>query len=117
MPEPKNKGDLPSPANGENPLHKSEDFQAAVDAAVEGAVAPLIKAVKLIVESPMRKSIAFAADLPKAGPDVTQMSREQVRAKLSEKIKAGTLTKSEKDLVINFDTGKVDASAVAHLLK
>jgi len=89
-----------------------------VDAAVEGAIGPIVKAVKLIVESPMRKSIAFAADLPKSETvDVTTLSREQIRAKLSEKIKAGNLSKSEKDLVINFDTGKVKADAVAHLLK
>lgn len=109
----------PGPAIGENPLHKTEaEFQAAIDAKVEETVAPLIKVVKMIVETPLRKSIAFAADLPASKDvDVSKMSRETIRAKLSEKIKTGTLTKSEQDLVIDFDTGRVKADAVAHLLK
>jgi len=54
---------------------------------------------------------------PAATVDVSKMSREQARAKLSEKVAAGTLSKSEKDLVIGFDTGKVKADQIAHLLK
>jgi hypothetical protein len=110
-------------ANGQNPLHKTEaDFNAAVEAKVRETMLPLVKAVKHVVEAPMRKSVQFKADLAKteaAAPavDVTQMSREQVRAKLAEKIQAGTLSKSEKDLVVSFEFGKVKADQIAHLLK
>ena len=80
---------------------------------------PLVKAVKYVVEAPMRKSVKFAADAPVATPvvDVAQMSREQVRAKLREKLQTGTLSKSDKDLMIQFDTGRVKADQIAHLLK
>lgn len=113
--DPKANGDL-SKVTGGASLNKAE-----FDAAVEAAIAPLFKAVKHVLEAPLRKSVKSAADLPAAAApavDVSQMSREQVRAKLSEKLKAGTMTKSEKDLMIGFDTGKVKAIQIpAHLLK
>ena len=117
--EPKANGDLSKVKGGES-LGKSEaDFQAAVDAKVKEAMLPLVKAVKLVVEQPLRKSVQFSADHAPAAPavDVTTMSREQVRAKLSDKIREGTLSKSDKDLVIKFEVGKVKADQIAHLLK
>lgn len=118
--DPKANGDL-SKVTGGGSLSKSE-FDAAVEAKVRETMLPLVKAVKHVVEAPMRKSVQFKADLAKteaAAPavDVAQMSREQVRAKLSEKIQAGTLSKSEKDLVVAFEFGKVKADQIAHLLK
>jgi len=107
-------------ANGENPLHKTEaEFNAAVSAQVQAAVGPLVKAVKHVLEAPLRKSISSIADLPAAAPtvDVSKMSREQMRGKLREKLQAGTLSKSDKDLMIQFDVGKVKADQIAHLLK
>jgi hypothetical protein len=100
-------------ANGENPLHKAE-----IDAAVQAAILPLVKAVKHVLEAPLRKSVQFAADhtIPVV-VDTSKMSREQMRAKLSEKLQAGTLSKSDKDLMIKFDTGEVKADKIAHLLK
>lgn len=111
--DPKANGDL-SKVTGGGSLSKSE-----LDAAIQLAVAPLIKAVKHVLEAPLRKSIISTADLPAAAPaaDVSKMSREQVRAKLSEKLQAGTLSKSDKDLMIKFDTGMVKADQIAHLLK
>jgi len=110
-------GDL-SKVTGGGSLSKSE-FDAAVDAKVNEAMLPLVKAVKFMVEAPLRKSVQFSADHAVAAPavDVTKMSREQMRAKLSEKIQAGTLSKSDKDLVVKFDVGKVQADQIAHLLK
>lgn len=112
--DPKANGDL-SKVTGGGSLSKSE-----FDAAVEAAVAPLFKVVKHVLEAPLRKSVKSIADLPGATTptvDVSKMTREQMRSKLSEKLKAGTLSKSEKDLMIGFDTGKVKADQIAHLLK
>lgn len=117
--DPKANGDL-SKVTGGASLSKSE-FDAAVNAQVEAAIAPLFKAVKHVLEAPLRKSVKSVADLgtaPAPEVDVSKMSREQIRSKLSEKLKAGTLSKSEKDLMIGFDTGKVKAIQIpAHLLK
>jgi hypothetical protein len=111
--DPKANGDLSKVKGGES-LSKSE-----VDAAINAAVAPLIKAVKHVLEAPLRKSVQFKADAPVAAPtvDVTQMSREQVRAQLREKLQTGTLSKSDKDLMIQYDMGKVKVDQIAHLLK
>ena len=113
--DPKANGDL-SKVTGGASLSKAE-----FDKAVEAAVAPLFKAVKHVLEAPLRKSVKSTADLGAPAPaavDVSKMSREDIRSKLSEKLKAGTMTKSEKDLMIGFDTGKVTAVQIpAHLLK
>jgi len=107
-------------ANGENPLHKAEAEVAALRKELtetHQAVAGMAKALQHVMETPMRKSVQFAADLPAPAVDVSKMSPEQVRSKLADKVKEGTLSKSDKDLVIKFEMNKVKADQVAHLLK
>ncbi len=107
-------------ANGENPLHKAEldALKVKVDEvnAVSGA---LLAIVKKVVEKPLRKSVQFLADVTPAAtaPDVTKMSRDQIRAKLKVVASSATLKKSDRDLITGYDLNTVKADQIAHLLK
>ena len=109
----------------EGTLSKAEGDKLKEDLAkTNAALAVLVKAVKVAVETPMRKSVQFAADLKipgdgRASKDApaTTLTRDQVRAQLKEKATDMKLTKSDRLAIIDFDTGRVTVDKVAHLLK
>jgi hypothetical protein len=107
-------------ANGQNPLHKAEieALTKKIDDA-NATTAALLAVVKKVVEKPLRKSVQFLADVtaPAAGPDVTKMKREEIRAKLKQVASSTTLAKSDRDLITGYDLNTVKAEQIAHLLK
>lgn len=105
-------------AIGENPLHKAEiDGLKTQLAQQETVMSTLVKAVKTVLEAPLRKSITSVADITvPAKIDVTALSRAEIRAKLNTVAQSTTLSKSDRDLIVGFDVGTVKADKVAHLL-
>lgn len=108
------------------PLNKSEnDVLKEELAKTNAALATLVKAVKVAVESPLRKSVQFAADLkipgdgraPAGASAPASMPRDQVRAQLKEKATDMKLTKSDRQAIIDYDLGRVTVDKVQHLLK
>jgi len=101
-----------SPPVKEKPFGKSE-FEA-LQVQVEG----LTKLVKAVLEIPQRKGIT----------SITQVSQEVPELKLPEKLnpailspllreKISSLSKTDRDLVMQVYDGKVSAQKIAHLLK
>lgn len=109
----------PSPGSGGKsmPIAKSEadDFNTKIDL--------LTKAVTLLT-TPQRKAVTNLADLQYVDRSASQgqakdepMTRDRAKKILSEKARAGKLSKSESELVTSFALNKVDVEKVAHLLK
>ena len=113
------------PGTGENPLHavsKSEKEIAERLAKTEVAVAGLVKALQVAIETPLRKSVKFAADLKKgeeaqASKDPAAMSRDEIRAKLKEVATDKKLSKADRELINGYDLKHVTVDKIAHLLK
>ena len=114
----------PGPHNGEDPLkvvHKSESEKAVEErlAKTEEAVKGLVAALKVAIETPLRKSVQFTADLKPTAPaakDPATMSREEIRAALKEKAKDTKLSKADRELITGYDLKTVTVDKIKHLL-
>ena len=74
-----------------------------------------------VLETPIRKSIKNISDLKfiektDANKAPVQMTTAQAKAKLTEKLRDGKLSKSDKELFMKFSCGSIDISKVEHLL-
>lgn len=78
-----------------------------------------------VAMQPIRKSVKNASDMrfiDRAGeteqqkPNVSGMSRKDIQAKLSEKIRSGKLAKNDSELIYQYNIGKVNVDSIAHLL-
>jgi hypothetical protein len=77
-----------------------------------------------IVSMPVRKSAKGVSDMPFIGraagdePSTERkpLTKAQVDVKLKSKIRDGSLTKSDKDLVAKYAVGALDISKIEHLL-
>ncbi len=94
-----------------------------LEAQVKGQDAAMTKLAQ-VLETPIRKSVKNLSDLrfvsrtedDKAAA-VVNLSKKEIQAKLSEKIRGGKLSKSEKESILSFTAaGSVDTSKIAHLL-
>lgn len=122
QPPPAMKGEMKaSPANGggKPKMAKSEDEKDAKIADLEQQVTLLAKAVDLALATPQRKAVTSVGFLAKTEdkPADKQLSRDDIKARLSEVAKRPNLAKSDRDLINKFCVGTADASAIAHLLK
>lgn len=76
----------------------------------------LVKVVETVMSAPMRKSIVSLSEIAPPAKAVTDLSKDEIKAKLKEKVMSGKLSKSDQDLVIRYDFGKVKVQELAHLL-
>lgn len=76
-----------------------------------------------VVATPIRKSIKGLSDLKfierteeEKAPKGAALTKKEVQAVLSEKVRGGKLSKKDKDLVMQYSVGSVDVSKIEHLL-
>ncbi len=86
------------------------------------AVAKLAQAVE-VMTTPIRKSIKGLSDLrfvertTEDKPSKSaSLSKKEVQAALSEKVRSGKLSKADKELVMKYRVGGVDITKIEHLL-
>lgn len=122
----KGEKDMSGGANGgkQLPIAKSEaDLKIeALEKSIateRDALAKLAAAMETAFMTPVRKSIVDIAQLPaeKKTKAITDLSRDEVRAKLREKVTEGKLSKSDQELVIKFDLNSIKVQDVAHILE
>jgi hypothetical protein len=116
-----------SPGNGGKsaPVKKSEpqmntdveDLKALVKAQAED-IKLLTKAVQHMAGTPVRKAVTGISVIAKSeAKEPTRLSKSEVNAKLSEKIREGDLTKKDRESIRRFyDTGSTNYTLVEHLL-
>jgi hypothetical protein len=113
-------------ANGENVLTSVSKSEKDVEIETlrkrveeqDATMAQVLKAVTMVVEAPVRKSVASIADLGKSAGavDPSALTKDQVRNRLRERVVERKLSKSDRELVIAFDLGHIGVEKVAHLL-
>jgi hypothetical protein len=76
-----------------------------------------------VVATPIRKSVKGLSDLKfiertdETPPSKTAtLSKKEVQAALSEKVRSGKLSKADKELVLKYSVGGVDLTKIEHLL-
>lgn len=102
----------PPPGPEGSPTFKSE----AKIRELEKTVAGLGKVVDILTK-PMRKAVTDVAFVPRTdeGSSRKSLSKSEVTEKLRDITAEGRLKKSDKDLVMKFYSGQVNADALSHL--
>jgi len=77
----------------------------------------LAKALKLVLEQPMRKAVTSVAHLPKAETEKAPLTRASVNARLKELSMKPDLKKSDRQLINDFYDGRVSADKLAPLFE
>lgn len=107
-------------------LGKSENEQATDDkiAALEALVKSqgednenLAKAIKLMIEQPLRKAVTSVAHLPKVEAEKAPLTKASINARLKELSMKPDLKKSDRALINDFYDGRVKADALAPLFE
>jgi hypothetical protein len=108
----------PVPAMKSEAELKVEALQKNVKAAEDG-FSKLVTVMNKVLNAPLRKSITSMSEVEPTGvkPEIKNMTRAQVMANLNTQIEAGKLNKSETDLIVKFELGKIEAKEIAHLIK
>jgi hypothetical protein len=107
-------------------LGKSENEKATDDkiAALEALVKSqgednenLAKAIKLMIEQPLRKAVTSVAHLPKVEAEKAPLTKASINARLKELSMKPDLKKSDRALINDFYDGRVKADALAPLFE
>lgn len=107
-------------------LGKSENEKAA-DAKIEALEAlvksqaedteNLTKAIKIMMEQPLRKAVTSVAHLPKVEAEKAPLTKASINARLKELSMKPDLKKSDRALINDFYDGRVKADALAPLFE
>jgi hypothetical protein len=107
------------PAEGA-PLAKGEDRIKELEAQIADQneqITGLVKAVKLVMEKPLRKAVTGMPFSPK-GPEAGKpMTKAEANAKLNELSRSGKLSKAEGERVIAFTLGHINIEQIQDLLQ
>lgn len=119
MPPAMGKADLAinKEANG-GKITKNEEKMFAVIKSQQEDIENLSKAIKIVLESPVRKSVTSLSDVPdlkKSETATVALSKKQVDEFI--KTNASKMTKSERDLWLQFVDKKVEASKLVPMLE
>lgn len=90
----------------------------------EVAIGHFVKVMETAM-TPVRKSVKNASDMRFIGrtgdessnEEQPRLTKSQVQTKLSSKISEGKLSKNDKELIYQYNIGKVSVDSIAHLLK
>ena len=102
-------------------VKKSGDILATLQKRIaeqDEMIQGLGKAVKIMIEKPLRKavtSVSFIAKEGEASNDLSKMSREDVKAKLSHVAETTRLSKSDQQSIMAYCLDKAPVEKVAHL--
>lgn len=105
------KAELPGPPNGEDPTKKSERDKEITD--LKKGQELLLNAVDLLLGRPLRKAVT---GVPATSNAPKTLSREEAKSVLSEKIKTGSLKKSDRERAIAFTVGNLNLQEIQDLL-
>jgi len=77
----------------------------------------LAKALKLMLEQPLRKAVTSVAHLPKVEAEKAPLTKASISARLKELSQKPDLKKSDRQLINDFYDGRVKADALAPLFE
>lgn len=103
-------------------MSKSEDLQKQLEQQ-KVQLEALTKALVTVLEKPIRKaatgpSSVSVVEKPTSAPEeMPKFSKSELTQKLNEKIRSGSLSKSDMKLVTDYYERQIDLSKLSHLLK
>lgn len=112
-----NGGEMKPVKKSEPEVDPRDEKLQALEAVIKSQnedIAALTKAVTMVLERPERKAVTSVAFLGKSEPEAKPVSASEARAKLNSLIPS--LSKSERDLVLDFYAGRVGVDKLATIL-
>ncbi len=99
-------------------VKKEADEAKAELAEVKKSMEAVTKAFELILKKPVRQAITGKDVMAKSEPnaDLSKLSKAEITTKLNRVTRNPKLEKSDRDLVNDFYSNKVNVDAIAHLL-
>lgn len=108
------------PAVDGSPLAKAEAFKKEMDekfADQEKQIELLVKAVQCVVGQPIRKAVTGVGYVPRSVDPKAEPSKDEIKAKLSEVIRSGKLSKAEGERAISYSMGNIGFEQIKDLLE